>query len=188
MNISDAESDLSPTAGAESGANQELDLQVTHTYHFEAYDADGNLKWKEEVPNLVVNEGLDDILDRYYNGSNYDASHFVGITGSNPSFASGDTMSTRGGWSEVTSYDETSRPSYDPGSVSSQSVHNANSKAMFTISSNNTVIGGAFLTTDSTVGGTSGTLIGGASFNAGDKKLDDGDKLNVTVTATLSSA
>jgi hypothetical protein len=188
MNIADAESDVQPTAGVESEADPNLALKVTHTYKFEAYDENENLKWQEEVPNLVVDEGLDDILDKYYKGSSYGASHFVGITGSSPSFASGDTMSTHGGWSEVTFYDEASRPSYDPGSVSSQSVDNANSKATFTISSNNTVIGGAFLTTDSTIGGTSGTLIGGASFNAGDKKLDDGDTLNVTVTATLTSA
>lgn len=188
MNLANAESDLSPTAGVEAGADPELDLQVTHTYHFEAYNSDGDLKWEEEVPNVVVDEGLDDILSKYYNGSSYTAAHYIGIADSAPSFASADTMASHSGWAEVTSYGETSRPTYSPGSVSGQSLDNSGSKATFTISSNNTVIGGAFLATDSTVGGTSGTLVGGASFNAGDKQLDDGDTLNVTVTATLTSA
>lgn len=145
-------------------------------------------KWTEEVKNTVVNTGLDDILDKYYKGSTYTAAHYVGLTDGTPTPAAGDTMASHAGWTEVTAYDEANRPTLTLGSVSSQSVDNSASKAQFTIDTNSTTIGGAFLSTDNTVGGTSGTLIGVAAFTAGDKSLDDNDVLNVTVTLTASAA
>ena len=87
---------------------------IGHIFTFEAYDPDGNLKWIEVVPNLVVDEGLNDILDKYYKGSSYTAEHWVGLTDGSPSFAAGDTMSGHGGWSEVTAYDEAYRQTFNP--------------------------------------------------------------------------
>lgn len=148
-----------------------------------------HFKWAAEIPcNLVVNVGLDDILDKYYKGSTYTAAHYCGITGTTPSFAAGDTMASHAGWTEVTAYDEAARQTITWGTVSGQSVDNSASKAVFTISTNNTTIGGGFVTTNNTKGGSTGTLVGGAAFSAGDKTLDDNDTLNVTVTATASSS
>lgn len=174
---------------AEAVGNGEIpaSVRIGHTYKFEAYDRHGNLKWVEEVHNTVVNEGLDEILDKFYTGSAYTAAHYVALTGGTPSVAAGDTMSSHVGWTEVTAYGG-DRPSFTPGTVSGQSVDNDASKASFAINANGTTIGGAVLTTDNTKGGTAGILIGGAAFSAGDKSLDNGDTLNVTVTATASSA
>lgn len=158
-----------------------------HVFIFEAFDPDGNLKWREEVPNLVVNEGLDDILAKYYKGSSYTAAHYVGLTDGTPTVDAGDTMGSHPGWTEVTDYDEAARPDFTPGTVSGQSVDNSGSKATFTINSSVT-IGGGFLTTDSTKGGTASTLVGAAAFSGGDRSLQSGDTLNVTVTATASSS
>lgn len=159
-----------------------------HVFLFEAYDPDGNLKWREVAHNTVVDEGLDEILDKFYKGSSYTAAHYVGLTDGSPSFASGDTMGSQAGWSEVTDYDEAARPGFTPGTVSGQSVDNSGNVATFTINSNSTTIGGGFLTTDDTVGGTAGTLIGGAAFTNGDRMLSTGDTLDVTVVASASSA
>ena len=41
-------------------------LSMFNMYDVECYDKDGNLKWREVVPNLVVNAGLDDVLDNYF--------------------------------------------------------------------------------------------------------------------------
>jgi hypothetical protein len=52
-----------------------------------------------------------------------------------------------------------------------------------------TTIAGAFLTTDDTKGGTSGTLFSVSNFTApGDRAVVSGDTLNVTYTFSLDAA
>jgi len=162
-------------------------------YHFECLDSAGNLKWKEFAENTVVNVGLDDLLDKYFKGSTYTAAHYVGLTDGTPTPAAGDTMSSHAGWVEVTDYLNSPdvRPTLTLGTVSSQSVDNSASKASFAMagaSPDSITIGGAFITTDSTKGGTSGTLYSIAAFSGGDKTLNNGDTLNVTATLTAASA
>lgn len=157
-------------------------------YVVECRDKFGNLKWTDEFDNLVVNAGLDDALDKHFKGSSYTAAWYVGLTDGTPTFAAGDTMASHAGWTEVTAYDEAARQTLTLGSVSGQSVDNSASKAQFTISTNSTVIGGCFVATDSTKGGSSGTLYGGGAFSAGDKTLDDGDTLSVQVTLSASAS
>lgn len=173
-------------AGAEAQAGLPAATLHGHLYRFECYGPDGALKWVEEVPNLVVNTGLNDILDKYYKGSAYTAAHYVGLTDGTPTFAAGDTMASHAGWVEVAGYSEATREAFTPGTVASQSVDNSASKASFSINATVTV-GGAFLTTDSTKSGTTGTLIGGAAFSA-DRSLASGDTLNVQVTATAAAS
>jgi len=147
----------------------------------------GDLKWSETNHNTVVNVGLDDVLDKYFKGSAYTAGFFVGLTDGTPTIAAGDTMSSHVGWVEVTAYSEAVRQTLTLGSVASQSVDNSASKATFSINADTTVIGGGFVTTNNTKGGSTGTLYGAAAFSAGDKSLDDGDTLQVTVTLTAAS-
>ena len=45
---------------------------------------------------------------------------------------------------------------------------------------------GAFMTDSSTVSGTTGTLLGVGNFTGGDRAVQNGDTLNVTVTASIS--
>lgn len=158
------------------------------TYLFECYDKDGNLKWTEEVPNIVVNVGLNDVLDKYFKGSTYTAAFYVGLVdnASFSAFAAGDIMSSHTGWIELTAYNEATRETLTLGTVSSQSVDNSASKASFTMNATN-VVKGAFVTTDSTKGGTLGTLYGAAAFSA-TRSVESGDVLNVTVTLTSASA
>jgi hypothetical protein len=171
-----------------TGKIEAASVAVKHNYLFEARDKDGKIKWTVEEDNIVPNEGLDEILDKFYKGSSYTASHFVGLTDGTPTVNAADTMASAAGWSEVTAYDEGTRQAFTPGTVSSQSVDNSASKAVFTISTNGTTIGGGFLTTNNTKGGTSGELVSVVAFTAGDKSLDDGDTLSVTVTATMATA
>jgi hypothetical protein len=158
-----------------------------HIYVFTARDRHGNLLWEERRENITVNVGLDEILDKFWKGSSYSAAHYVGLTGNTPTFAAADTMASHSGWTEVTAYDEATREALTLGSVSAQSVSNTASKAQFTISTNSTAIGGAFVTTDSTKGGSTGILIGGAALSA-NRTLNDGDTLDITVTLTAASA
>lgn len=166
--------------------NEVVKTKHQHIFHVRCFDKDGKLKWEDTIENTVVNVGLDDILDKYYKGTSYTAAHYVGLTDGTPTFAAGDTMASHSGWAEVTAYSEASRPQFQPGTVSGQSVDNSANKASYSINASAT-IGGAFLTTDNTKGGTAGTLVGGGAFSGGDKSLSSGDTLEVTVTATAQS-
>jgi len=157
-------------------------IAASTLYRFECYGADGALKWVEEVPNLVVNAGLNDLLDKYFKGSTYSAAWYVGLKGTG-TIAAGDTLASHGGWTEITAYSG-NRKALSLGSVSSQSVNNSGSPASFAINGTATVAG-AFLATVDT--GTSGTLYGAADFS-GSRSVIDGDTLNVTVTLTAAAA
>ena len=170
-------------------------VSVNHHFVVECFDKHGNLKWTDEFDNLVVNEGLDDYLEQYYNGSTYTAAHFVGLTDGTPTFAAGDTMSSHAGWVERVEYQAVEgspaasvRPAYVPAAAASQSLSNTASKAVFVMTVNSTTIGGAFLSTSSVKGGTAGTLVGGNAFTGGDRVLSLDDTLNVTVTASMTSS
>lgn len=157
-------------------------------FHVECHGPDGTLKWADEFENLVVNAGLDDSLDKHLKGSGYTAGWFVGLTDGTPTVAAADTMASHAGWVEVTAYDEGVRQTLTLGAVSGQSVDNTASKAVFTISADDTTIGGAFIVTTSDKGGSTGILYGGGAFTAGDKTIDDGDTLTVTVTCTAAAS
>lgn len=162
-------------------------MQIANYYHIECFDSDGKLKWEEKFKNLVVNEGLDEILDKFWKGSAYTAVHYVGLTDGTPTVAAGDTMASHAGWAEVTAYSEAARQTLTLGTVASQSVDNSASKASFSINGTATT-GGCFISTDNTKGGTSGILIAAAAFTGGDKSVVSGDTVNVTVTLTASSS
>ncbi len=163
-------------------------ISLENHYLIECSDKFGNLKWVEEIRNLITNVGLDDVLTNYLKGSAYTAAFYVGLTDSTPTAAAADTMASHAGWVEVTAYDEATREVLTLGTVSSQSVDNSASKASFTIDTNSTTIGGAFIVTNSTKGGSTGVLYGVGAFSGGDKSADDGDTLNVTVTCTAATA
>lgn len=149
-------------------------------YRFECVGADGKVKWVEEVENLVVNAGLNDLLSQYFKGSSYTAAFYVGLKGAG-TVAAADTLASHAGWAEVTAYSG-NRKTLTLGSVASQSVDNSASPAAFAINGTATVAGG-FVATVNT--GSSGTLYGAANFGTS-RDVISGDTLNVTVTLTAS--
>lgn len=185
--IGTANQNVTFNSNIDSANKEEYSISFKNTYLFECYDSSGNLKWTEEVKNLVVNVGLDDILDKYYKGSTYTAAHYVGLLSGTPTIAAADTMASHAGWTEIVDYSESVRQTLTLGTVSSQSVDNSASKAAYSINGTAT-IGGAFVTTDSTKSGTTGTLVGAATFTAGNRSVLSGDTLNVTVTLTAASS
>lgn len=161
--------------------------KLENYYEIECRDRHGNLKWVEKITNLVTTEGLNDSLDKHLKGSNYSAAWYLGLTGASPVFAAGDTMTSHAGWTEVTAYSESTRPSLVFGSVAAGSVNNSASKASYTVNSDGTQIGGAFTVSNNGKGGTSGILYGGGAFAGGNKTLSNGDTLNVTITCTAAA-
>lgn len=161
-------------------------------FKVECRDKDGNLKWVSETHNLVVNVGLADMNTRYFRGSAYTAAWYLGLYGpastNNPN--ANDTMATHAGWTEVTAYSNATRPLVSFGNATTADpslIANSASPAAFTINTSANV-GGAFLTTDATKGGVSGTLFSAADFAApGDRVVQNGDTLNVTYTFSLDA-
>ena len=159
----------------------------------ECFDKDGNHKWTAKSPNLVVNVGLKDMNDKYFSGSGYTATWYHGLYGAassnNP--AAGDTMASHAGWTEVTDYSQSTRPAATFGAATTADpsvIDNSGSVAVFSI--NNTVtVGGAFLTSNNTKGGTTGILFSASDFQApGDRNVVSGDTLNVTYQFSLDAA
>jgi len=160
-------------------------------YKIQCHDKDGNLKWEDEAPNLVVNVGLQDMNAKYFTGVAYTATWFLGLYGSGAtnSPAAGDTMSSHAGWTEVVAYSQATRPACTfgtPTTANPSVATNSASPATFSINATTTV-GGAFLTSNSTIGGTTGTLYSAADFSApGDRAVTNGDTLSVTYTLSLA--
>jgi len=160
-------------------------------YKIQCHDKDGNLKWEDEAPNLVVNEGLQDMNAKYFTGSAYTAAWYIGLYGAGASNtpAAGDTMASHAGWTEVTAYSQATRPACTfgtPTTANPSVATNSASPATFSINGTTTV-GGAFLTSNNTKSGTTGTLYSAADFSApGDRAVVSGDTLSVTYTLSLA--
>lgn len=137
----------------------------------------GRVKWTDQADNLVVNEGLNHILDVVLLSGTQDTTWFIGLTDGTPTVAAGDTLASHAGWVEVTAYSEGTRQAYS-GTRTGQQVSNSANKASFSINANGTTMGGAFLTGVNS--GTAGTLLSVAAFTGGDKSADSGDTLEVT--------
>lgn len=181
-----ASSGLVANTGASEGA------KATGKYTVECYDKDGNLKWVAETSNLVVNVGLQYMAGSALTSTAQITTWYLGLYGAAASNTpnANDTMSSHGGWTEVTDYSEANRPtaSFAAATAANPSVvTNTASKAVFTINGTTTV-GGAFLTSNNTKGGSTGTLFSAADFSApGDRSVVSGDILNVTYTFSLSA-
>ena len=74
-------------------------------YYVECRDANGNLKWEEKFPNLVVAVGKQLMLDTLLrtSGTYTTVGPFLGLIGNNTTFAATDTMASHT-WTEFTNY------------------------------------------------------------------------------------
>lgn len=177
---------LSRLSGSAEGAS------AKGVYTLECRDAQGNLKWSEVISNLVVNQGLQDMNAKYFTGSSYTAAWYIGLYGAassnNP--AASDTAASHAGWTEITPYSNATRPTCTfgtPTTANPSVATNSASPASFTINATATV-GGAFLISNSTKGGTTGVLFSASDFQApGDRTVASGDTLNVTYTFSLTA-
>lgn len=154
------------------------------------YGADGQLKWEDEFHNLVVNEGLQDLNNKYFKGSNYTAAWYLGLVtgpGSGTTYAATDTLASKS-WTEFTNYSGNRKAvTFGTPTLADPSViNNSASPSVFAISGAGGTVAGAFLTTVAT--GTSGILFSEGDFTGGDKIVASGDTLNVTYTFNADAA
>lgn len=161
-------------------------------YTFECRDAEGNLKWTDEVENLVTTVGKNLALDTILAGSAYTAATFIGlINGSAASAVIGDTMASHAAWLEVGS---ANAPAYTaPRKTPSWAAASTGSKATSSVGSfvftSGGTVGGCFLVmgsgASSTIDSTTGVLFSAGAFTGGSKTVATSDSLTVTYTASM---
>lgn len=152
-------------------------------YTFELFDKYGRIKWWAELPNGVVDEGIEYLLDAGFNGGSAISTWYMGLIDNSgfSALANADTMSSHSGWSESTAYSEGTRPEWTAGAAASRQVTNSTS-VDFSINATVT-IKGIFVTSDNTKSGTTGTLWSTAAFGT-NASAESGDTLKVTYTVS----
>jgi hypothetical protein len=179
-------------AGVQTNKAAGENMSAKGRFIVECFDKDGNLKWREDNDNLVVNVGLQDMNTQYFKGVTYNAAWYIGLygAGSTNNPAASDTMASHAGWTENTTYSNATRPQAVFGTATTANpsvISNSASVAVFNISGTTTV-GGAFLVNNSTKGGSTGTLFSASDFQSpGDRAVVNGDTVNVTYQFSLTA-
>lgn len=158
-------------------------IKLSGVYRVECVRADGSIAWSDTFSNLVTTVGKNFALDTVLGGSAYTAAWYLGLIDSTSysAVAAGDTASSHAGWTEFTGYSNSTRPAPSWGAAASGSK--ASTATSFSVNASGT-IKGAILISNSTKGGTTGTLYSAGLFTGGDKVVSSGDTLNVTYTAS----
>lgn len=155
-------------------------------YKGELYRGGKLIELFDWFPNLITNEGKNDIWDVYFSDGTQKAasSWFMGLisAASYSAIAATNTMASHGTWLEYTAYDESTRPAWGPGNPSAQTVTNA-SPAIFNFNATGTVKG-IFIVSNSTKSGTTGVLWSVGLF-AADIPVVDEDQIKLTYAASL---
>ena len=183
------------------GGNADEQVNITGSYEVKCLDAEGNLKWEDTIKNLVVTVGKNDLLDKYFKGSAYTATWYMGLV-DNASFlnySANDTLTshagngTTTGWLEFLSYTVGGTPSIratptwntagtpTAGSLSTQAT-------TFTITASGNVQGALMCTTLATntaTNGGGGILYSAGTFTGSNRAVASGDSLLVTYTASV---
>ncbi len=128
-----------------------------HTIELSIYSADGELKSFDKVHNLIPTEGLVEFL-KLINGQSSSATKYIGLgTATYTPVATETGATVSGNTAEWVGYSESTRPAWTIPSITTNTVDNSASLAVFTSTSTAT-LKNVFLITDSTKGGTAGKL------------------------------
>jgi len=179
---------VKPKASAQaqisSKPNLSMGARIGSTYNVECIGADGAVKWREEVHNIVVNAGLDHLLSVMTSSGYVTAGGwFVGLMTTVNGINATDTATTHT-FGISTAFTQSPLPTFSFGAISSQSVSNSTTVAAFSINAT-TTLAGAYLVSSGNVGEpTAGSLLfGGAAFSA-ERNVVSSDTVNVTITVS----
>lgn len=139
-----------------------------------------------EFDNLIVNEGLNSLLNVYLDNSTQISTWYIGLFQGNYTPVATDAAATIAlNSTECSAYSGGVRLNFTPAAASAQSITNSASRATFTFTAGVTLYG-AFLVSTSTINGTTGTLFSAARFGSS-KVVASGDQLLLTYTLSASS-
>jgi len=178
------------------------EMGVHGHYHVVCRDKNGNIKWEEEFPNLVVAVGKQLLLDTLLRTSSTytTVGPFLGLTNATLTPAATDTMTTLvGGGKEFTNYTVSGSPvrgtaafaaATSTGTTPTNVTTSTASAITYTITGAGGTVYGCFLVTGtgavSTQSSTAGTLYSEGNF-ATAKITTAGDTVAVTYSTTATS-
>lgn len=180
------------------GAVEEEKCEAHGTYVVECFDADGKLKWRDTIDNIVTNEGKNYMLDLALANTGTFGAGFLSLissVGYNPPVV-GDTMLSHAGWNEAgngVNYPVWTTPASNARQPTSWSAASGGSKAITTVSfvigATGGTVKGCFVVIGSgasaTNANTGGKLLSSGPFTLGDKVVATNDTLNVSYSLAL---
>ena len=157
-------------------------------YVVECHGADGQLKWKDDIHNLVTTVGLNLTADTVL-GNTAAGAVVMGLKGTGTAQAV-DTQASHGTWNEV---GLANAPTYSGNrktptfSAAVGGVKATSSAVVFSMTGSGTVAG-CFINIggSATIDDTTGTLFSAGDFTAGSKTVTSGDTLSVTYQLTVA--
>lgn len=164
------------------------DVMTIHgSYHAVCYDAQGNIKWEDDIKNLVTTVGKNLTLDTIL-GNSAAGAVVMGLKGTGAANVN-DTQASHGGWLEV---GLANAPTYSGNrktptfGAASGGVKATSSASLFAITSTGTVAG-CFINIggSATIDSTTGTLFSAGDFSSS-KAVVNGDSIAVSYSATLT--
>jgi len=175
-------------------------MGVEGWYHVVCRDKDGNVKWEEEFPNLVVAVGKQLMLDTLLKGSSYSVTGpYLGLLNASITAAATDVMSTIVPSKEFVNYTvggsavrgtAVFASSTSTGSTPSNVTSSTATAVTYTITGAGGTVYGCFLVlgsgASSAQSNTSGTLYSEGNFGTA-KTTTAGDTVSVTYSTTATS-
>jgi len=168
-------------------------------YHIVCHDKDGNLKWEEEFPNLVVAVGKQLLMNNTFYNQTAIVGPYLGLISNTFTPASGDTMGSHT-WTEFANYTyggsavratltfttAVNGGQATPGNIVSSTA----GAATYTITGAGGTVYGCFLVTGTgavnTISSTAGVLYSEGLFGTA-KATTAGDTVSVTYSTTATS-
>jgi hypothetical protein len=174
-------------ASVTRGASHNEATSISGYYTVECFN-NGQLKWKDDIHNLVTTVGKNFTMDTTL-GNTAGGAVVMGLKGTGTAVVA-DTQASHASWLEV---GLANAPTYTGNrptptfSAASAGAKTTSSAVTFAITSSGTVAG-CFINIggSSTKDNTTGTLFSAGDFTAGSKTVTSGDTLSVTYTATAA--
>lgn len=149
---------------------------------------DGKVIDEFESKNIVVNQGLNYVLNTALDGLAEQTAWYIGIFSGNYVPLATDTAATiAASATESAAYTSATRPVWTPpaGGSTAQEIDNSASKATYTMNASATIYG-AFLVSSNTINGTTGVLFAASQFSA-PRSVVTNDQLLITYAVSAIS-
>lgn len=162
-----------------------VDIGFSGKYVMRHY-RDGVLIDTFEADNIVVTEGINNLLNAGLRNNGAQTAWYIGIYGGAYTPVATETAATiAANAAEITAYSGGARPRWFPAAAVAKSITNAAQPATFTFTGNGTA-NGAFMVSSSQLSGTGGVLMCVVAFTTS-KAFTTGDILTVTYAMTGAS-
>ena len=163
-------------------------IQIAGHYDVVCRSPLGEILWDEGIDNLIVDEGLEHSLDGLFASGSQVATWYIGLLKTSPTplaaWIAADVADAGSGFSD---YDEATLPAFTDTRTDQSVTNSGEDDAVFTIDTDSSVIGGAFLiSTNAKI--PAGVLYSAGAFTLGDQGANIGSTITVTATFTMADA